>query len=200
MILGQILQQAGLVSSAQIEVALINQSIYHELRIGEILVLHGWLKQETADFFAEKWQDIIKEKKRKPLGQYLKDAGLVNEEQIQEILQEQKRTFLRFGGVAILKGYLKPNTLDFFLEHLFPQQREHSASTCDWEHPSCTEKIRSRKNKPTNMKKLHPNDLARYVTADNFSRELVYQLEEELAQQLEEELAQQLEEEIIWIS
>ena len=51
--LGEILVEAGLVSLAQIEIALQEQS-QSNLKIGEILALHGWIKQETADFFCRK--------------------------------------------------------------------------------------------------------------------------------------------------
>ncbi len=47
--LGQILVEAGLISMSQIELALKEQK-QTNLKIGEILTLHGWIKQETADF------------------------------------------------------------------------------------------------------------------------------------------------------
>ncbi|MGD1918815.1 MAG: hypothetical protein ACFCAD_07950 [Pleurocapsa sp.] len=46
--IGQILIEAGLISINQIEVALQEQK-YNDLRIGEILVLHGWIQQHTVD-------------------------------------------------------------------------------------------------------------------------------------------------------
>ncbi len=54
--LGELLQLADLVSPLQIELAL-QEQIYQspELKIGEILALRGWLKPETADFFAHLW-------------------------------------------------------------------------------------------------------------------------------------------------
>lgn len=51
-----------------------------------------------------------------PLGQYLKAARLLNDNQIEQILAEQKTTKLRFGEIAISKGWLKPVTIEFFLE------------------------------------------------------------------------------------
>ena len=50
--LGKVLQQADLISSEQVEIALKEQTLVHGLRFGEILASHGWLKQKTADFFS----------------------------------------------------------------------------------------------------------------------------------------------------
>ncbi|NJK49179.1 hypothetical protein HC931_14245 [Candidatus Gracilibacteria bacterium] len=58
--MGELLEDAGLVSPAQIEIALQDQTIYADMRIGEILALRGWLKQETADFFVDKLPTIKK--------------------------------------------------------------------------------------------------------------------------------------------
>ena len=52
--IGKILTEAGLINNGQLQVALVEKQLYPELRLGEIISLHGWLKQETADFFAER--------------------------------------------------------------------------------------------------------------------------------------------------
>jgi tetratricopeptide (TPR) repeat protein len=116
--LGKLLQQADLITSEQIDIALQEQSEFAGLRLGEILVSHGWLKQQTADFFSQQWPALLHKKPKQPLGRYLKDAGLLNEHQIRIILAEQTQKRLRFGELAILKGWLKPTTIKFFLEHL----------------------------------------------------------------------------------
>lgn len=116
--LGKVLQQADLISSEQIEIALKEQTKVTGLKLGEILVQHGWLKQETADFFSDKWPVLLEQKPKQPLGKYLKEAGLLNEQQIRTILAEQPYKKLRFGELAVLKGWLKPTTVNFFLEHL----------------------------------------------------------------------------------
>ena len=125
--LGLILQEADLVSLPQLELALSDQYSYQNLKIGEIMALRGWIEQNTADFFAEKWHDLVQEKARKPLGYYLQEANLLKEEQINVILQEQKQSWLRFGAVAVLKGWITQNTLDFFLYNLFPTKVAESA-------------------------------------------------------------------------
>ena len=120
--IGEILQSAGLVSPSQIEVALRDQQYYQDMRIGEILALRGWVEQATVDFFVTEWFSMIRQQNYHPLGFYLKKASLLTEKQIQMVLEEQNQTCLRFGATAVLKGYLKQNTIDFFLNNLFPDQ------------------------------------------------------------------------------
>jgi tetratricopeptide (TPR) repeat protein len=132
--LGEILQLADLISIAQIEFALEKQTQHKNMRLGEILALQGWIKQETADFFAQKWSDLLNQKSKQPLGEYLKKAALLDEYQVKIILCEQKQMGLRFGELAVHKGWLKPTTINFFLEYIAPlaqysqkilQQAEH---------------------------------------------------------------------------
>ncbi|MBD2436615.1 tetratricopeptide repeat protein [Nostoc sp. FACHB-110] len=118
--LGKLLQQADLVSSEQVEIALQEQTQVAGMRLGEILALHGWLKQETADFFSQQWPMLLEEESKQPLGKYLEEAGLLNKYQIKAILTEQTQQNLRFGELAVQKGWLKPSTIQFFLEHLAP--------------------------------------------------------------------------------
>ena len=120
--LGLTLQEADLVSKSQIELALLDRSSYPDLKIGDILVLRGWIEQNTVDFFAEKWNDLVQKKARYSLGYYLQQANLLQKEQINVILKEQNQLWLRFGSIAVLKGWLRQGTLDFFLQSLFPSE------------------------------------------------------------------------------
>ncbi len=123
-LLGAVLQQAGLVSNDQVKTALIQQKqTGNNLRIGEILAFQGRIDPKTADFFAERWSTVTKEKAQQPIGQYLKQAALLNEQQIQEILEEQQQSKLKFGEMAIAKGWLKPATVSFFVKHLTSQSK-----------------------------------------------------------------------------
>ncbi|MHC5597300.1 MAG: tetratricopeptide repeat protein [Nostoc sp.] len=124
--LGKVLQQADLISSEQVEIALKEQTQIPGLRLGEILVLHGWLKQETADFFSQEWTVLLEQKPKQPLGKYLEEAGLLNEHQIRIILGEQLENKLRFGELVVFKGWLKPTTIKFFVERfaLEPQLQQ----------------------------------------------------------------------------
>ena len=118
--LGEILIEAGLITVSQIEFAL-HQQAHTNLRIGEILATHNWIKQETADFFAEKWPKIINQKQKKPLVYYFRHAGLLDDRQIAEIMKEQQleKKPTRFHRLAVKKGYLKQITVDFFLANIF---------------------------------------------------------------------------------
>ncbi len=126
-LLGIILQEASLVSMPQIQLALQDQTCYPDLRLGEIVAMRGWLKQETADFFAQNWFELLKQRAKKPLGYYLQQSALLEEKHIETILEEQRITGVRFGSIAVLQGLLKPQTLDFFLMHLFPIEYSKSS-------------------------------------------------------------------------
>ena len=125
--LGEVLCQSGLITVAQLEVALYDQREYSHIRLGEILALRGWLKQETADFFAEQWPQLYTNGHQHPLGHYLQQAALLDGQQVAEILNEQQQTALKFGALAVLHGWIHQQTLDFFLDTLFPAQATTSA-------------------------------------------------------------------------
>ncbi len=118
--LGQILVEAGLISMSQIELALREQE-QSNLKIGEILTLHGWIKQETADFFAEQWKGLLLEPQKKPLIYYFQQAALLDQQQINELirLQKLKQKKVRFHNLAVEQKYLKQVTVDFFVTNLF---------------------------------------------------------------------------------
>jgi hypothetical protein len=120
-VIGLTLQDAGLLSHFQVQTALKEQEYFYKLRIGEIFVLHGWVKQNTIDFFITIWPKLSQEKKKNPLGYYLKQAGLLTQQQIEYILFQQKFLKMKFGSVAVLKGWLKIETVYFFLKDLAPE-------------------------------------------------------------------------------
>ena len=185
--LGLVLRKAGLVSSEQIEKALKESLNLPRYKLGEILAIRGWIKPETADFFAETWPRILAERSNnlettveelthhnlyfphtdngkglqtparnvsknslfaeeapqnrtpnrsnsfmnrsifqrvQPLGQYLKAASLINDQQIIQILKIQQNLkikhnkLLKFGKIAVEQQIISQTTLEFFLEHL----------------------------------------------------------------------------------
>ena len=158
--IGMILLEADLVSPGQIEVALYDKVHSSHLRLGEILALRGWIQPETADFFAQDWQNLIRQKSRQPLGWYLQQAALLNEKEINTILEEQKYTGIRFGSSAVVRGMLKSTTLDFFLMHLFPQ--EFQASSFQYTH---------------SLVKNKPKDLETFWGSDKNSNDIVLPVE-----------------------
>ena len=116
--LGQVLEQAGLISSFQIRTALEIQSQDGRVKFGEILVRQGILKQKTVDFFAEQWPELLQQPKTQPLGYYLQEAALIEPQQIETLLKEQKQTGMLWGELVVEKGWLRFKTLNFFLQHL----------------------------------------------------------------------------------
>lgn len=126
--IGQLLKQAGLITDIQLNLALQTQAKLgqRQYKLGEILVIKGWIKPETVDFFVYCWKQLKAAAQigafRQKLGEYLYDAHLLNATQIEEILQDQAEEHqnILFGHLAVLKGYIKPETLNFFLDNLFP--------------------------------------------------------------------------------
>ncbi|MGD1917893.1 MAG: hypothetical protein ACFCAD_02810 [Pleurocapsa sp.] len=127
--LGKILQEADLISPFQLESALSNQVQYPDLRIGEILAQDGLIKPETADFFVHDWSKVVMEAEKNALGYYLQQAAILDQEQIETVLAEQRSTGVRFGTVAVFQGFIKSTTLDFFLANLFPEEMSRSPFT-----------------------------------------------------------------------
>ncbi|MDF0553862.1 WecB/TagA/CpsF family glycosyltransferase [Kamptonema sp. UHCC 0994] len=125
--IGQILQEAGLISSEQVAAVLQEQAEnnYH-LRFGEILAQRGWLKPETIDFLADRLPNLATTEEKKPLGQYLKSAALLDDDQISTLLIEQRKTGKRFGEMAVHKGWLKAETIDLFLQYVAPELKSLS--------------------------------------------------------------------------
>ncbi|MDB9315529.1 WecB/TagA/CpsF family glycosyltransferase [Spirulina sp. CS-785/01] len=119
--IGQLLQQAGLLSLEQVEATLNLQRQNPHLRFGELLVQQGWLPKQTIDFFVEHLPRVTDQGHQQPLGQYLKSAALLSDRQIQTILEEQSQVELRFGELAVRKGWLKPETLNVVLQYLQPE-------------------------------------------------------------------------------
>ncbi len=120
--LGEVLQQAGLVSAKQLEHALKQQKLTgNKLKIGEILAIQEIIDSRTANFFEKHWSRLIVDQVQQPIGQYFKQAGLLSEQQIQAILDEQNYTNSKFGELAIAKGWLKQSTVNFFLRYLKPE-------------------------------------------------------------------------------
>lgn len=114
--LGQLLQQAGLISAEQVTEILQEQAHESHMRFGELLVRRGWLQPETVEFFADLFPQLAIANPKEPLGHYLKKAALLTDDQIDAILNYQRHTGLRFGEIAVLKGWVKQETINLFLQ------------------------------------------------------------------------------------
>ncbi len=118
--IGERLCTSDLISSYQLEAALYEQKLYEMMRLGEILALHGWVQQQTADFFGDQWPYPGVQADPVPIGSYFRRAGLIDRNMVESILASQKKTGLRFGALAVLNGYIRQATLDFFVEQFYP--------------------------------------------------------------------------------
>lgn len=128
--LGQLLSEAGLITAQQIETALIDQLLHNpDTRIGQILASKGWIEQQTADFFVEQWHELLHSQPKKPLVYYFRQAGLLSETQINEILVErnQNQAKIRFHHLAVKKGWIKQETVDFFVKNLLASGKKQQA-------------------------------------------------------------------------
>lgn len=124
-LIGEILIEAGLVNSDQIAVALMEQSFYTHLKLGEILALHGWIDQKIVDFFAEKIH-LLPNQNVKKIGELLLNAGFLTEKDIDNILKEQRTSGIKFGSLAVLRGSIKQETLNFFLKYFTDSALENN--------------------------------------------------------------------------
>ncbi len=127
------LLEADLVSQKQIQLAREDLKESNQQSIAEILIYRGWIEQKTIDFFKEKWPHILRQKTRNPIGYYLKEAGLLTEEQIECILkrqQEKHSCWIKFGQLAVIKGWVKQKTIEFFVDSLAEQKPQNTDSNC----------------------------------------------------------------------
>ena len=129
--LGELLVSAGLISADQLRLALHNQTIpgYENFRIGEILSLRGWVKQDTCDFFATRWPELLRNlsaSERQKIGFYLLEARLLTPQQKIKILEIQQYRNALFGQIAATQGFVKQQTVDFFVTQLMASTQSQS--------------------------------------------------------------------------
>ncbi|MGB5633576.1 MAG: hypothetical protein WBM86_12485, partial [Waterburya sp.] len=107
------------------------QSKYPQMKLGEILVLQEEVKAKTINFFVNKWQEFLVQGQQFPIGYYLKNAALLNDQQIEIILEEQKNNNQKFGVLAAQKGWIKQSTIDFILDSLSKSPQIMSLSSLE---------------------------------------------------------------------
>jgi hypothetical protein len=59
----------------------------------------------------------------KPIGRYLVDAGLLSSDQVKVILADQQSTGMRFGDIAITRGWIKEQTLEWIVRKVIEPER-----------------------------------------------------------------------------
>lgn len=116
--LSKLLEDSGIVSKDQIDKALVSQKASSKSSLGQILALSKVVDYKTINFFENSWEIIKENGYQFPLGYYLQKASLLNLNQIHEILLEQKIKNLKFGRIAVAKGWINSKTLHFFIDNL----------------------------------------------------------------------------------
>ncbi len=119
--IGELLTEAKLINEEQLKVALKEQNDFSSLKLGEILVAHGWLKKDTVKFFCDELKNYnLKNyisRKNRLIGENLLKAGLLSEKDLKNILHQQEQIELKFGAIAVLQGKINKQTLEFFVKH-----------------------------------------------------------------------------------
>ena len=113
--IGSLLQQAGLLSQEQIEEILQAQAQSYQ-RFGDLAVQQGWIKAKTVDFFVEELPKVAIAQQERNVGHCCQAAALLDDVQIETILKEQQQVGLQFEEIAVSKGWLTPQTVNFFLK------------------------------------------------------------------------------------
>lgn len=84
------------------------------------------------------------------LGSYFVEAGLLTLDQINVILNDQQATGMRFGDIAVARGWLKEQTIEWIVEKVIEPERQ--ASNVRQSHPAA-------KPHPSSQSPLkHPSD------------------------------------------
>ncbi|MBF2056162.1 MAG: hypothetical protein IGQ45_02830 [Cyanobacterium sp. T60_A2020_053] len=130
-LIGELLIEAGIISHAQLEIALADQTQFHKLKLGEILALRGWVKPETVDFLInfEYHPDQQFINYGMPVGYFLEKAGLLDKEQIEKVLTEQNKKGKKFCETAVEVGFIKDKTATFFLQKIINSPAKTTFST-----------------------------------------------------------------------
>lgn len=116
--IGELLHQAGLLTTEQVQEVLKDKAKYPRFQFGQLLAQRGWLKSETVDFLIEHLPQLSTVGAKQPIGIYLLAAGLLTEGQIQTILQEQHQNSSQFGTIAAAHGWLKQETVDWLVKSM----------------------------------------------------------------------------------
>jgi len=113
--LGDLLEEATLISQEQLAAALDEQRRYR-LLLGEVLLQKRWVHWRTVEFFLQHFFKNQAVTRKHLIGEYLQMAGLVTKEQLAEAFRIHRRQHVYFGHALVQQGYLKPEVLQFFLD------------------------------------------------------------------------------------
>ena len=79
------------------------------------------VKTRNSGFFAEEWANCLQQGPKYPIGEYLKQAALLKQEDIEYILDLQQKIPVKFWKIAVHQELIKETTLNFCLDNLFCQ-------------------------------------------------------------------------------
>lgn len=122
-LLGQILIDAGFITSQDLEAALETQWRTNE-PLGGILVKKGLLRQQELDAVLAVQRDLATLKDAfsaaagdpQPIGELLLSAGRIRSNDIEDALSEQAKTSERIGQIFLKRGLVTASELDAVLE------------------------------------------------------------------------------------
>ncbi len=66
---------------------------------------------------------------QQPLGSYLIEAGLLTMAQVDVALNDQRLTGMRFGEVLAARGWVKEQTVEFFVQKVMVPERQSAAQS-----------------------------------------------------------------------
>ena len=66
---------------------------------------------------------LIYDPRSKRIGSYLIDAGLLTPDQVDVILADQAHTGMQFGEIAVARGWLTEETLEFIYQKVIQPER-----------------------------------------------------------------------------
>ena len=111
--IGEILEEAGLINREQLKLVLAEKELYPQFKLGEIISLHGWLKQETVDFFVEQIQTMALNEKIS-IAKYCFYSGLLTQKEMDSLIIEMAQSGTKFSSLVVSKNLIKQKTINFF--------------------------------------------------------------------------------------
>jgi hypothetical protein len=90
----------------------------------------------------------------KPIGSYLEDAGLLSSDQVKVILVDQQATGMRFGDIAVARGWVKEQTIEWIMRKVVAPERRVKQDDCPPIAPADTLKQQATVRQPYLYKSL----------------------------------------------
>lgn len=104
--LGEVLIERGLISTEQLDSALVIQKQKGGL-IGEILVVLGYIKEPDVKLVLTIQKDLEKKGRHIRIGELLVERDLITSEQLEYALKIQKQKGGLIGEILVILGYIK---------------------------------------------------------------------------------------------